>query len=904
MRTRFRLLQFAIAALVAATSHAQVTRPEGSSRVVRTWDFEPVQGVLVPVPEHWFRGHSTDDAPRAGFPPWNEAVLQEDAGIGGSWALRIPTKGGSTSLTLARGVIPVFGDADYALIASVKTSELKLAGVVISARLIDGELNPIPGTEVRSRDLRTDDTWENVHLEIRGAVNAESLQIELMVLQPEDHPGFRRNKFQAMEQDLDGAAWIDNIVVYQTPRIDLQLSGIGNLVIEPETPALSMSVRDLAGEPLTIETTIFDYTGAVAVHDERPATSGGQMMNWTPDLRRFGWYRAVMEVRNDIGLIGRSYRDFVWLPQADDRRAEFATRPADRHGFAVTLSERPEGEPISGINEHRYMLPALLSELHTGSIAIPAWTNDGAEIDRDFALMTESLLEDGHDVSFILDHLPRPVASDYRVDQNNLFVVLENEDNRWVRSIEQILSRFGERSQTWQIGAEGSSDPFYIRDIRKIVQSVSASITGMVPKPVIRLPWRTEQPDDGLTGADEFSLTLPSSVRSSSIEQYASGWANPNTSLLIELPMLDTFSPRDRIIELIRRITIARANGAKRISIHAPWSEHTYAGRSGQRESGVGDIMPSPEFAAMRLLSDALSNRTIVGELKEIGGVRVFIAQGKKSSMLIAWREHADPSDAKVSGYLGDQRITVRDPFGNATESIASNGEHSIPLTETPVYIEGIDVELAKFRAGLRIEPHFIQSEARRHYVELAIDNPWNSTISGRIRFKEPKEWKLTPKVLNFRLGPGETERYDLSLVLGGAEEAGPRRILAEVELVAMREYPIFEVPMQVEIGLDAITLRVSYRYENDETGKPAHIIITAVVTNLSDQPATLRSVVVAPGQASQQRSISGLVSGEAAIRTFRLENAVEALKGKTIRVGLREQNGPGRLNRSLQMPE
>jgi len=904
MRPRIRLISIALSAVFAAPAHGQIDRPEGSSRIVRSWDFEPIQGVLVPVPENWYRGHATEQSPRAGFPPWNEAELEEGAGVSGSWAVRIPTSGGSTSLILARGVIPVFGDADYALIAKVRTSGLNVAGLVISARLIDGDLQQIPGTEVRSRDIRTDDQWQGVHLEIRGDARAQSLQIELLLLQPQDHPSFRKDKFQALTQDLSGAAWVDDIVIYQTPRIDLLINGVGNLVIEPETPALSMSVRDLAGEALSIETTVYDYKGQIAAHDERPANRGGQIMSWAPSITSFGWYRAVMEVRNERGLIGRSYRDFVWLPKANERRAEFATQPADRRGFGVTLATRPAAVPITGTSKYRYLLPSLLSELHTGALSIPAWASDGSDIDREFALMTEALLEEGHDISFILDHLPHTLASEYTVDQNNLFAVLANSDNKWVRTVEEILSRFGERAQTWQIGAEGSSDPFYIGNIAEIVQRVRSSITGMVPDPSIRLPWRTEQAIDDRTGANELSLTLPSSVRSTSIKDYADQWASHDTTLLIELPDAELFSPRDRIIELFRRVVLARAHGARRINIREPWAEHSYAGRSGDRSARAGDMMPSPEFAALRQLSDALSNREIVHELKEVDGIRVFIAQGKKSSMFLAWREHADPEDAAVTGYLGDERIFVRDPFGNATESIAHNGEHRIELTEVPVYIEGIDVELAKFRAGLRIAPRFIQSEARRHYAELVIDNPWNSTISGRIRFKEPEAWKLSPRVLNFRLGPGETNRYELSLVLGGAEEAGLRRVLAEVELIAQREYPIFEVPMQVEIGLDAIELRVSYRYENDETGTPAHIIVTAVVTNVSDQPATLRSVVVAPGQPSQQRSIAGLLGGQTAVRTFRFDNAVKALSGKTIRVGLREQNGPGRLNRSLLMPE
>ena len=96
-----------------------ITRPGASSRIVRVFDFEEQSRNPGEVPEHWFRAQDSAARPRPGFPAWNRADLRytNESGIAaaGIGAIRLPTGGGSTSLVLGQGVIPVFQNADYLL---------------------------------------------------------------------------------------------------------------------------------------------------------------------------------------------------------------------------------------------------------------------------------------------------------------------------------------------------------------------------------------------------------------------------------------------------------------------------------------------------------------------------------------------------------------------------------------------------------------------------------------------------------------------------------------------------------------------------------------------------------------------------------------------------------------------
>src|SRR5262249_38599898 len=145
----------------------------------------------------------------------------------------------------------------------------------------------------------------------------------------------------------------------------------------------------------------------------------------------------------------------------------------------------------------------------------------------------------------------------------------------------------------------------------------------------------------------------------------------------------------------------------------------------GWRDGRDAQTVPEASLAAWRTLATELSGRKIVGELAITDGARVFIAQGKSDSVLIAWNDSADPERAVIRGYLGESNVRVIDPFGNPEPSSGPGNSVNIPIPETPIFIEGVDAQLARFRAGMRIEPGFLPARAERHHVEVVIENPW-----------------------------------------------------------------------------------------------------------------------------------------------------------------------------------
>src|SRR5690606_3039123 len=116
---------------------------------------------------------------------------------------------------------------------------------------------------------------------------------------------------------------------------------------------------------------------------------------------------------------------------------------------------------------------------------------------------------------------------------------------------------------------------------------------------------------------------------------------------------------------------------------------------------------------------------------------------------LIAWNEGADPDRSVVDAAAMGGAVLIVDAFGNQRVipvGVGSEGRAggatpaplvTVPLGETPVFIEGIDPYLALFAASFRLEPSFMPAVVREHEHWITLSNPWPLRITGKLQLKE-----------------------------------------------------------------------------------------------------------------------------------------------------------------------
>ena len=119
------------------------------------------------------------------------------------------------------------------------------------------------------------------------------MRIELQLLQPKQQPATAPPPdFAVWPQDYDGAAWFDDLLIAQIPRIDFATAHDANIIPANRPPTLDLAVRDTTGERLSTHIRVMDADARVLDERRWSRSASSLRRSWAPDLPGPGWYRA------------------------------------------------------------------------------------------------------------------------------------------------------------------------------------------------------------------------------------------------------------------------------------------------------------------------------------------------------------------------------------------------------------------------------------------------------------------------------------------------------------------------------------------------------------------------------------------------------------------------------------
>jgi hypothetical protein len=957
MLTRLLILIVLALAPSAKAQPAQDLRPESAGRLTRFFGFE--EPTPNPVPDFWVRARQSNgtepaDA-HAGFPPINLAELDETIAASGSVSIRLPTRGGSTALMLSPGVVPVFSGADYRVSAKVRTKGLRHARAVLTARFLDAAANPIPATERRSEPVRSENAWTDAAVLVPGDDDrAAFLQIELQVLQPRELLKETPGKHHAMHQDYDGAAWFDDVSVIQLAKIDLVGSNATNVIIAPEVPVLRATIRDLTGESLQGRVIIRDLSGTIVESIEKVLGAGRAELTINPSITRYGWYRATFEVVSGGEAVGAARTDFVLLPPLHDGTLGMT---GDRSRFGAALGPLPLGVNPDAAGD-------LLHRLGVGAASVPVWTRDLTKenvSERALALtaLVDALTREYRELTFVLGEIPEGSADP--TARADVWAVLGQDRTVYWPFLDQFLDRFGQRVRRWQIGEVGSDTIAWRKDLRADLLKFSNEVGPLISGPTFGVGSRVEFALDASSVSVQERPGAVASLVAADMPSWAAGEAvrawravsgsSGELALVFERGSDAAYDPDEAVGDLVRKAVKAwiaasdaearRGDASISLAVQQPW---IWAGLKRDRP------MPTPEYAAWRTLGDLLMDRVAIGEFPAAPGVRCVIlapsvgASAKRGGAMVLWNESADASEAFIDAYLGAGELTLVDHFGNratlqkprgievlagetvvgarteggvAVDSRVGDGEKPVPTvrvgaTRTPVFIEGIDVELVRLTASLRLTPDFLPATTQRKDLTIEFVNPWPTSIAGEITIVEPigggvsadgldRSWKIVPRVMRFALKAGERASLPVSVAFGGLEEAGRRDFVLSMDLSGEQRVKGIRIRTPARIGLEHLKVDLFGSLTPTSSGPDASVEVQ--VTNVGDSPVDLELTAFAPKRPRASVTVSALAPGQQAVRRFVFPGAATALKGQKVLVSVTETEVGTRLNSSVVMP-
>lgn len=399
--------------------------------------------------------------------------------------------------------------------------------------------------------------------------------------------------------------------------------------------------------------------------------------------------------------------------------------------------------------------------------------------------------------------------------------------------------------------------------------------------------------------------------------------SRPELTLVLELPNDNRLPQRVGPRELVRRMVRAwevhnrDAEDAPplRLALARPWTRVTERGRGDTKTTAE----PHPAWPAFAFAADALAGRRIVGAFPSEPGAVAFIlaARDERSGQLtrgaiVGWNEHADPELSRLNiGALGSE-LRVVDCFGNPRELSEDERADGLRLGDMPVFVEGVDANLALFVAGFSVEPRFVRSSVTEHEHTIILTNPWPIRITGSLQIREAPDadgklkrstWNITPSgILDFAIGPNERRRIPFTFTFGPGQVVGPKRLEVLTKVNALTEHPLLKLKFALDIGLEDLQLELETSQSPTKSGPD--LVVTAAITNSASRSRTLRVEAATRDYPTQQLQVSDLGTGQTVVRRFIFKDAGGPKgSGRMVIVSVSDLEEADRLNKMVEVP-
>lgn len=928
------LVLCALAGLAQAQSEGEQrsTRPSASGRVVKAFDFEEQDTNPLPVPLGWIRAQDDPAVPRVrpGFPIWNHATLDyKTPAFAGSGSVMLPTNGGSTSLQLRYGELSIFPNADYLVSARVRTQGVEHASAQIVATLLDQYGVALESTRVESQLVKSEGEWTQVSIELEGLdPSAAYMQIELLLLQPQQQHQNKEQAFRVWEQDYEGAAWFDNLIVAQLPRLEITTGTPGNIVVSEDPPNLQVLVRDLTGEQISANLRIYDVHTRL-VHEESLSDDRRRVhQHHQTSLPGYGWYRALLEVVADSRVVGVRTLDFIWAPPD----------PSDTDSGMFSVQTPLTHDKLAKAT------PALVDGAGVDRVALQVWDQHTTLDDLDpagprFGIINQ-LLNSGTQVSFTLAQLPMPLSIDLAVDPDEVLSAFSEPNGPWTQWGAQMFDQYGQRVTALQFGVSPTLESPVL--LERTLADARRALAGFVPGPTTIVSWPIDRPIPSqlATPGNTLQISDNQTATSDAISTIVNEWVGMHTQStgVDESPArlgLDLRPLRQPAAQHGMQAWSATSALARRAITF--WWDAGFSGLDRDRfelrlcdawwvsEGKRGQVMPAPELLMWRTLAKHLSNRTPLEQIDLLPGVRMLVVSAPEaesnleldqtdgtSGGLVLWLDEPSIDPVTLKLPLANTSVRVFDVMGNETiVEPTKTGNigvpmHHIPITRSPIIVEGVKAELVRLLGSLKLTPGMLESRSGIHNHHLTVSNPWDIPISGRVFIVEPggytgdpgdidRSWEILPRTLDFNLSAGETRDLPVDFAYSLGELAGEKRLVFDVELHADQNYPMLRVERTIELGLNEVDMTLSAK-RNDA----GITVVNVDISHRYDREQHFDLIAIAPNESRIRRTINALSPNKTVTRQFAFTKPVP---GDEIVVVLLPRESSTRLNKSVIVP-
>lgn len=811
-----------------------------------------------------------------------------DRFLSGSMSLRFDLHGGSISYRTAdHVVIPAQSNARYLIRAWVMTEGLQNAHARLEARVVDQSkfaaqdaevIDPVLKStvaEFTSDPVQTQGRWQLIELFLdtrsEAARTSGELRIvpALQVVQPGFLAGVDQNRLSPHIEDVQGTAWFDDLEVWRVPSVDLHtLSSRTGLPtqgvsVEGEKLTARIMIDDPVDPTPSVEITVLNLDGVPVHTDHFTSRSDGRAIDRDLPIARPGWYEIRMRALSNEEPIASLNDSLLVVPRQD----HFQHSVTPRFGFFLqdwSVSELPR-------------LASLLDVLDPGLLEFSMWPvrNDDLSVDEaqgPMGLLLKQQRAAGREVLLALDRVHPSIAKEVGTAPTEIAIVFESDPSIWMPEVERWLLTFGTMVDRWRIA--GLADGSAIASLPKVLQD---RVYKLVSTPALSVPCRLGDSARGRAPYFVAGSEVTAQAQADLLLEYAEN-ADSQITVRLDPPPLE-WARRDRVDEISRRIISAWKAGVERVLTSVP-----------PLGSGFDET-----YLAWTRLGDALSGRTLEGELYVSDTATCLVANGESGLLVVAYSDRMVSSET-ITVPLGTTTVTVESIDGRQWSVANRLGVHEIEVSSTPVIIRDADSAVVSLASSMRFRPEKIESMRGPRPIELVVRNPFSHAIEGEIEFISPEGWAFEPARQRIRIEAESDVRVPSTIRWARIPQLGAESIQVHFTLNGHRQLDA-RVQVPVEIVSPGIEVSADWSLvESAVTGNES-VLVTLEVTNRGSEAINLEAVAVAWRVGRERAPISNLQPGDSVIRRFKFNADYEKLAGTEVRLSLHEVEGAAALS-------
>lgn len=176
------------------------------------------------------------------------------------------------------------------------------------------------------------------------------------------------------------------------------------------------------------------------------------------------------------------------------------------------------------------------------------------------------------------------------------------------------------------------------------------------------------------------------------------------------------------------------------------------------------DLSPRPIYAAFSALMYRLEGAEFLCKSEIEKNVWSYVFMRDNDPIAVIW--HAGAGAKEIEFSAGCPFVWVVDLMNNEKKTETENGMLKLTVSESPVYIHGMNNRLLLIQANLQLHKQSVLGAGTASKWQVEFKNPFARELRGTLQLTMPQDIRVEPEMISFSLKPGDKGIWPVDIVV------------------------------------------------------------------------------------------------------------------------------------------